>query len=102
MGYVHIIRDFFAPEEGGNRTVRIYTPSGYESDVDRTYGVLYMQDGQNVFAHPESARFDTWCANYTIEELAHTGAVEPWIIVGIDHGPDRFGDYSPWDDPVSH
>ena len=58
-----------------------------------------MHDGQNVFAHPESARFETWCANWTMDRLVAEGRIEPWIIVGIDHSEDRFGEYSPWDEP---
>lgn len=102
MGHLQIIRDFASPEEGGTRTVRIYTPDAYDADPQRRFGVLFMQDGQNVFAHPESARYDTWMANNAVEALSREGAIDPWIIVGIDHGPDRFGDYSPWDDPVSN
>jgi predicted alpha/beta superfamily hydrolase len=63
MGHVHIIRDFASPQEGLSRTVRIYTPDAYDHESHRRFPVLYMQDGQNVFAHPESSIYDTWCAN---------------------------------------
>ena len=36
--------------------MRIYTPDGYDARPHHRYPVLYMHDGQNVFAHPESAR----------------------------------------------
>jgi predicted alpha/beta superfamily hydrolase len=98
MGYVHIIRAFESPE-GAPRTIRIYTPDAYDWEPERRFGVLYMQDGQNVFAHADSALYDTWCANWAIEQVAAEGATEPWIIVGVDHGVDRFGEYSPWDEP---
>jgi predicted alpha/beta superfamily hydrolase len=99
MGHVQIIRDFHSPTEGMNRTLRIFTPSAYDHETDRKFPVLYMHDGQNVFAHPESARYDTWCANTTMERLVADGQIEPWIIVGIDHSVDRFKEYSPWDEP---
>ncbi|MCZ7586083.1 MAG: alpha/beta hydrolase-fold protein [Deltaproteobacteria bacterium] len=73
MGWVHIIRDFYSPPEEMNRTLRIYTPSGYEADPNARFPVLYMQDGQNVFAHPESATWHTWCANDVMERLAGEG-----------------------------
>ncbi|MBZ0271720.1 alpha/beta hydrolase [bacterium] len=98
MGHVHIIRDFFSIPEGYNRTIRIYTPNAYDAEPDRRFPVLYFQDGQNAFAHPESAVYHTWCANDVIERLAAEGATEPWIIVAIDHGVQRFEEYSPWDD----
>src|SRR5215218_8975412 len=99
MGHVHILRDFHSPPEGFARTIRIYTPDAYEAEPGRRFPVLYMQDGQNVFAHPESATYDTWCANHAIERLAGEGRLEPWLIVGIDSGPGRLAEYSPWDEP---
>ncbi|WP_426753598.1 alpha/beta hydrolase [Myxococcus sp. Y35] len=102
MGYVHIIRDFASPHEGRSRTVRIYTPDAYDASPDRSFPVLYMQDGQNVFAHPESALFDTWCANLTLERLVAERQVEPWIIVAVDSTHERLSEYSPWDEPRSN
>lgn len=102
MGYVHIIRDFPSPQEGFTRTVRIYTPDGYDEHGPHRYPVLYMHDGQNVFAHPESALFDTWCANHALEAMVSEGRLEPWIIVAVDSGAGRLQEYSPWDEPRSH
>jgi predicted alpha/beta superfamily hydrolase len=99
MGHVHILREVASPPEGFARTVRIYTPDAYDREPERRFPVLYMQDGQNVFRHPESARYDTWCANDALEQVAAEGRIEPWIIVAVDHGPDRFAEYSPWDEP---
>lgn len=99
MGHVHIIPAFESSHEGLTRTVRIYTPDAYDVEPNRRFGVLYMQDGQNVFAHPASARLETWCANWAIERCAYEGRTEPWIIVGTDHDIDRFAQYSPWDEP---
>lgn len=99
MGHVHIIRDFESPQEGFTRTLRIYTPDGYDEHGAQRYPVLYMHDGQNVFAHPESAVFDTWCANHALEGLVSEGRLEPWIIVAVDSGLGRFQEYSPWDEP---
>ncbi|MBN1206969.1 MAG: alpha/beta hydrolase [Myxococcaceae bacterium] len=101
MGSIQIIRDFFSPQEGFPRTLRIYTPHGYDPSSGHRYPVLYMQDGQNVFAHPESAVYDTWCANHAMERLVGEGRLEPWIIVAVDHGLARLAEYSPWDEPRS-
>lgn len=102
MGHVHIIRDFASPQEGRTRTVRIYTPDAYDSAPGRRFPVLYMHDGQNVFAHPESAVFDTWCANLALERLVAGGRVEPWLIVAVDSTHERLAEYSPWDEPRSN
>src|SRR5262245_21490985 len=102
MGHVQILRDFSSPSEGIQRTVRIYTPDAYEAEPDRRFGVVYLHDGQNVFAHPESAIYHTWCANTVMENLAAEGRLEPWILVGIDHsGLGRWPEYTPWDDPAA-
>ena len=101
MGYVHIIRDFASPQEGISRTVRIYTPDAYDHAPERRFPVLYMHDGQNVFAHPESAIYETWCANATMDALVAEGRVEPWIIVAVDSTHNRLAEYSPWDEPRS-
>jgi len=99
LGHVHIYWDFHAPDEYKAHPLRVYTPNGYDADPDRRYPVLYMHDGQNVFAHEASARYDTWCANHVMDRLSWEGRTEPWIVVGIDHSDDRFGEYSPWDEP---
>ena len=102
MGYVHIIRDFASPPEGFARTVRIYTPDAYDHEPHRRFPVLYMHDGQNLFAHPESSIFHTWCANTALERLVSEGSLEPWILVAVDSTHNRLAEYSPWDEPRSN
>lgn len=96
MSNIQIMRDFYSYPEGVTRTLRIYTPDLYHSDPNRRFPVLYMLDGQNVFNHPESAIYHTWCANTTMDRLIADGHQEPWIIVAIDHLTDRFAEYVPW------
>lgn len=98
MGQIKLHREFASKVEGFPRTCRIYTPDEYEQDPERTFPVLYMHDGQNIFAHPQSALIDTWCANLTVEKLVAERCIEPWIIVGIDSGMGRLEEYSGWDD----
>jgi predicted alpha/beta superfamily hydrolase len=98
MGTLQIHRDFHSHVEGMNRTLRIHLPDAALVASDQRFPVLYMHDGQNVFAHPESAVFDTWCANQAMDALVQHGTLQPWIIVGVDSGPSRMADYSPWQD----
>lgn len=93
---IQIIHNFFSPPENINRTIRVYTPPEYNQQPDRAFPVLYVFDGQNIFAHPESAVLDTWCLNWTLEQLVSEGKVTPWIVVGIDHTDDRMAEYSSW------
>jgi predicted alpha/beta superfamily hydrolase len=98
LGAISIIRDFYSYPESFTRTIRVFTPDAYDRDPGQRFPVLYMHDGQNVFSHPESALYHTWCANTTMERLVSEGALNPWIIVGVDHGPFRFVEYLPWND----
>lgn len=100
MSDIQILHDFYSQPEGANRTLRICIPDVYYSQPATHFPVLYMLDGQNVFSHPESAVFHTWCANTTMDRLIAEGCIRPWIIVAIDHLPDRFSEYSPWSEPA--
>ncbi|MBI3183685.1 MAG: alpha/beta hydrolase [Myxococcales bacterium] len=100
MGQIEILRGFPAGVEGFSRTLRILTPDLYERDRSARFGVLYMHDGQNVLAHPESATYPSWSANIALERLMAEGRIGRWMIVAVDHsGPGRFEDYSPWPEP---
>jgi predicted alpha/beta superfamily hydrolase len=100
MSTIHILSDFYSYPEEMTRTLRIYTPDAYDENPDSPFPVLYMLDGQNVFNHPDSALYHTWCANSTMDRLISEGSLSPWIIVAVDHTPDRFAEYSPWDEPA--
>jgi predicted alpha/beta superfamily hydrolase len=98
MSDIRILHDFYSYPEGTKRTLRIYTPALYSLEPERRFPVLYMMDGQNVFSHPESAIYHTWCANTTMDQLILEGRIRPWIIVAVDHLPNRFAEYVPWPD----
>jgi predicted alpha/beta superfamily hydrolase len=98
MGHIHIEAGVPSPPEHTKRTVRVYTPPEYDAWPRARFPVLYMQDGQNVFAHHASAHFDTWCVNHVLERLVQHGVIEPWMVVAVDSGPGRIADYSPWQD----
>ncbi len=77
------------------RTYRVFLPRGYDTHTDKTYPVLYMHDGQNVF---DQGAFGTWNADETAARITRAGITREVIIVALDHGPDRTGDYLPPDD----
>ncbi len=96
---MEILRNFPSVAEGFPRVLRVFTPRQYDERPDERFGLLVMHDGQNVFEHPESARWPTWSANHALQRLMDEGRVGPWLIVAVDHGLGRFEDYSPWDEP---
>jgi predicted alpha/beta superfamily hydrolase len=97
---IEILRGFPSKAEGFTRTVRVFLPRQYEQQNDTRFGLLVMHDGQNVFEHPESARWPTWSADRALQWLLDEGRLPgPWIIVAVDHGLGRFEDFSPWPEP---
>lgn len=96
-GQIEIHRGVFSRAEGFDRVVRVFTPRQYQGGG--AFGVLVMQDGQNVFEHPESACRPTWGLDRTLQRLIDQRRVGPWLVVAVDHGVGRFEDYSPWPEP---
>lgn len=76
------------------RTIRIYLPPGYEKS-DKQYPVLYMHDGQNLFA--DSTSFvGEWHVDETLDSLYQSDGLA-LIVVGIDNGgKDRIAEYTAW------
>lgn len=81
---------------GLNRSakVHIYLPSSYKLSRKR-YPVIYMHDGQNLF-DALRAPFGEWGIDETLDSLVSAGQPEA-IIVGIDNGPRRVNEYTPFD-----
>lgn len=80
---------------GEKRKLRVYLPRGYRQHLDRSYPVLYVQDGQNIF---ERGAFGTWAAHHKLDRLTARGEIEELIVVAVDHGVGRYEDYVPPED----
>jgi predicted alpha/beta superfamily hydrolase len=78
------------------RDVIVYLPPGYSNEPERTYPVLYMHDGQNLFDGRTSfIRDRTWQMREQTDEVIEAGEVEPLIIVGIyNTGERRLAEYT--------
>jgi predicted alpha/beta superfamily hydrolase len=79
-----------------HRTI-VYLPPHYEKRVYRTYPVLYLQDGQNVFDGETSfIPGQEWFVDETAEWLIRTGQMEPVIVAAIyNSGDSRIDEYTP-------
>ncbi len=95
---VHIVsNDFFMPQLNRSRRVWIYLPPDY-SNTNKSYPVLYMHDGQNLF-DTQTSFAGEWQVDETLNTLADNGVKVP-IVVGIDNGGiDRIDEYTPWSNP---
>lgn len=95
-GKVEYIRDITYPGLEP-RDVIIWLPPSYDSMQTKTYPVLYMHDGQNVF-DPLSSSFQVdWQLDETADSLIKAGEIEEIIIIGIYNTFNRYAEYSPND-----
>ncbi|MEQ8844094.1 MAG: alpha/beta hydrolase-fold protein [Phycisphaerales bacterium] len=91
-----VIQSFTSDAIGGERTLRIWLPPGYERNEDRRYPVLYMHDAQNVFDAATSTVGKEWEADETATRLIEAREIPPMIIVAVDHGGvNRAREYNP-------
>lgn len=73
-----------------NRDVIVYLPPGYAEEPQRTYPVLYLHDGQNLFDGRTSFVKDcTWEVREHADAAIEAGEIEPLVIVGIYNTGDR-------------
>lgn len=88
-----ISTDFEIPQLGRTRRIWIYLPPDY-ARTRKSYPVLYMHDGQNVFDDATSFAGE-WGVDEALDTLSTRGS--GIIVVAIDHGADhRIGEYLPW------
>ncbi len=94
---VHILdTSFNMPELNRKRRVWLYLPKGYATS-SKTYPVLYMHDGQNLF-NEQTAPFGEWGVDECLDTLQQKLGKE-CIVVGIDNSAHRATEYNPYDDP---
>jgi len=76
------------------RTVDIWLPDGYAKD--KSYAVLYMHDGQNLFDKGTTWNKQEWMADDIVGGLMAEGKIKNTIIVGMwNIGETRYTDYLP-------
>jgi predicted alpha/beta superfamily hydrolase len=86
---------FAMPQFGRQRRIWIYLPKTYSALKGKSYPVLYMQDGQNLF-NLQTAKGIEWSIDETLDSLQKAGGKE-CIVVGIDHGgAQRASEYDPY------
>jgi predicted alpha/beta superfamily hydrolase len=96
VGTVKVLRGVRSEALGNVRDLLVYLPPSYAT-ANRTYPVVYMHDGQNLFDHATSFAGE-WRVDETLEALADEG-IEA-IVVGIPNaGEQRLAEYSPFQDP---
>jgi predicted alpha/beta superfamily hydrolase len=80
---VTLIAAFHSTLIGDDRPVYAYLPPSYDENTDATYPVVYMHDGQNLWAaHPELAFGATWDVDTAFDTAAETGACSSAQLTG--------------------
>ena len=87
---------FYIPQLNRHRRIWLYLPESY-CKSKKTYPVLYMHDGQNVFDDATSYSGE-WGVDEALDTLSKQNG--EMIVVAIDNGGDkRLNEYSPFDNP---
>jgi len=94
-GDVRMHPKFVSDILGNERTLIVYLPEGYDDEPDRRYGVLYVQDGQNLFNESTSFAGVEWQLDEAAQSLIERREIEPLIIVGIYNTEQRDNEYAP-------
>lgn len=92
-----IRRQVLSPGLRNYRDVVAALPLSYHQEPDRTYPIIYMQDGQNLF-DPATSYAGDWRLSQTLAELSREGTEA--IVIGIANtGKHRLDEYSPFQHP---
>lgn len=86
--------NFYMPQLNRNRRIWVYVPPDYQTTTKK-YPVLYMHDAQNLFDKATTAFGTEWEVDESLNQL-HAQGDYGCIVVGIDNGPNRLDEYSPW------
>jgi len=86
---------------GNSRPIYAYLPPTYLENSDASFPVVYMQDGQNLWAsHPEYSQFGTtWAVDTAFDNAANDGSIKEAIVIGVASTSDRIYEYTPTVDP---
>ncbi len=91
---IEVIEDAYEiPQLNRKRRISALLPGDYYN-TDKTYRVLYLKDGQNLF--DDNAPFGNWAIDRALADLAKEG-LNDIIVIAVDHGgEDRITEYLPY------
>ncbi len=85
---------FYSKTLSNRRFIDVYLPPGYHYKQYKSYPVLYMHDGNNLFDPSISFGGVTWEVDTTIEDLIKNNLMEEIIVVGISNTNNRDYEYT--------
>ena len=90
---LQVLEGVYSPELDNRRDVLVYVPPSYHGG-HRSYPVLYMQDGQNLF-DPETSFAGEWGLGRVMAAAARRG-LEAIVVAVPNMGTERLEEYSPY------
>lgn len=89
---------FFMPQLNRSRRIWICLPEDYQTQPNKRYRTVYLQDGQNLF-NDDLSFAGEWGIDESMRDLFLAGDSGA-IIIGIENGgANRLNEYSPWVNP---
>lgn len=88
----------------GERALSLYLPPHYEEQGSQFYELAYLFDGENLYNGQRlglDQTSQTWQLHRLLDKRANLKLPTP-IVVGIQHGPSREAELSPWPDHADH
>lgn len=95
-GYLVQLPEACSTALGNCRDLFAYLPPAYDSlaDVARTYPVLFMHDGQNIWDDHDCCFGHTgWEINIALDREIAAGATSPLVVIGAAHSQARNVEY---------
>jgi predicted alpha/beta superfamily hydrolase len=78
-----LIPSFHSTTLNNDRAIYVYLPPSYNENSDATYPVVYMHDGQNLWAAmPQLAFSGTWNVDTAFDAAAEHGACSSSSVIG--------------------
>jgi predicted alpha/beta superfamily hydrolase len=87
-------QEFVMPRLDRLRKIRVYLPPNYSSS-EKSFPVLYMHDGQNLF-DDKTSYVGEWGVDEALNQIHNQNKLS-LIVVGVDNGQaQRMNELSPW------
>jgi enterochelin esterase-like enzyme len=76
-------------------TIWVWLPAEYDRDATRSFPVIYMHDGQNLFDKARAGYGQEWQMDEAISRMSAAGQLQPYIVVGIASPKARYATLFP-------
>ncbi len=93
IGEYNHIHDFYSIYTKSERDVIIWLPPSYNESI-KSYPVLYIHDGQNVFNPNTAFTGYDWKVDETASYLIRHNYIHEMIVVGVYNTKDRLDEYN--------